>query len=123
MKKQLRVGNIGYHGQAPIGGITYRVKAGAEKGDMVSPTANPGEVERAAAGQPIEGELVTLEKDGAGAVHRGEVTIARRTGDIAPGFQYLASDGSGGVQMGTQAAGTLCRVITSDTEHVAFYIC
>ncbi|UFA49644.1 hypothetical protein [Deinococcus radiophilus] len=123
MKKQIRVGNVGYNGQEPKGGITYKVVAGAEKGDIVGPTANPGEVERPAAGKPFVGELVTLERDGVGSVHRGEVTIARRTGAITPGFTELATDGTGGVQAAASAGtGTRCHVIATDADSVAFYI-
>lgn len=123
MKKQLRFGKVGYNGQDPKLGITYAVKAGAEKGDIVSPTATAGQVERAAAEQPFEGELVTLEKDGYGAVHRGNVTIARRTGAIPTGFQNLATDGTGGVKVAADAASsTRCRVIGTDEDSVAFYI-
>ncbi len=123
MKKQLRIGKVGYNGQDPKLGITYTVRAGAEKGDIVSPTATPGQVERAAAEQPFEGELVTLEKDGYGTVRRGNVTIARRAGAIPTGFQNLATDGTGGVKVAADAASsTRCRVIATDEYSVAFYI-
>lgn len=119
MKKQIVVGKAAFNGQDPKLGITYKVAAGAEKGDIVGPTANAGEVGRPAAAQKFIGELVTKENDGYGSVHRGEVTIARRTGAIAVGIQNLQTDGTGGVQAG---AGVECHVIATDADSVAFYI-
>lgn len=119
MKKLLRIGKAGYNGQDPKLGITYKVANNAERGDIVGPTANQGEVGRPAATGKFVGELLTKESDGYGTVSRGLVTIARRTGAISPGIQNLQADGSGGVQAG---AGVECHVIGTDADSVAFYI-
>lgn len=119
MTKQIRVGKLGYNGQDPKLGITYKVTSTAQKGDVVGPTANPAEVGRPAATGKFIGQLVTKESDGYGAVHRGNVIVARRTGAISVGIQNLQADGTGGVQAG---AGVECHVIATDADSAAFYI-
>lgn len=117
--KQIRIGKAGYNGQDPKLGITFKVAGGAEKGDIVGPTGNAGEVGRPAAAAKFIGQLITKEGDGYGSVERGLVTVARRTGAISVGIQNLQADGTGGVQAG---AGVECHVIGTDSDSVAFYI-
>lgn len=128
MKENIRVGSKGirYGGQDPKMGVSYASTGTVELGDIVAPTNAGGTVARPADGQPIFGQVISKERDGAVGVRRGLIHVARATGAITPGLTSLAADGTGGVKAAAANTGTPCNVLGTETDGtdtlVAFHV-
>lgn len=94
-------------------GATLSYTGDLEAFDAVAPSANPGEVTRAANGVPFLGWTPKVEKDGVCTVYRSpEYVTLKRSGAVPNGMQVLVGDGDGGVKAAASAAaGTLCHVV------------
>jgi hypothetical protein len=110
------IGKLLFGGQKLSNGYTFKLSGTTAVGDIVAPTANAGEMARPADTGDFVGQLTQKDSDSYGTVVRGENMIARRTGAVSKGIQWLVGDGSGGVKAsGGAGTGTKCLVIDSYT--------
>lgn len=118
-----KVGNVLYGGQSPRNGITYKLSGTTAVGDILGPTANAGEVARPADGSDFLGQLTQADGSGLGTVVRGETMVAKRTGAVTKGIQWLVADGSGGLKAsGAAGTGSKCLVIDTFTADSVNYL-
>ncbi len=90
---------VEYASNGTRGGLTFSIAAGTEEGDAVTLTA-PETMGRGAAGAPLCGKFVKLERDRLGTVmHQDMITVPANPA-LTTGFKLLVVDGTGAANEG-----------------------
>ena len=106
----MKVNDVDFRGNGSSGGLPYNLAPGTQDGDAVT-LVSAGTMGRGSSGQPFEGVVIKVEKDGKGTVAKEGIVHPQCVAGLAVGRKSLVVNGAGKVTSVNDGSGRSVLVV------------